>query len=86
MPTKEPKPSTLGPIEPATLYPLTILQERTGFGADAMRTARRNGLRVLYTCGRGFVLGSDFIGFVEATATMAPKLAPSSSQIRKPAA
>lgn len=66
---KQSTPSMLGPIEPHVLYPLTVLQERTGFGNDAMRTARSKGLRVMYAGGRGYVLGRDFIAYLEANST-----------------
>lgn len=57
----------LGPIEPETLYPLTELQARSGFGATAMRSARRSGLNVVYAGGRGFCLGRDFIKWLMET-------------------
>lgn len=60
---------TLGPIEPHILYPLTDLQARSGMGATALRTARRQGLKVMYTAGRGYVLGRDFIAYIEANST-----------------
>lgn len=56
----------LGPIEPHILYPLPELQARAGLGNAAMRTARRAGLKVKYAGGRGYVLGLDFIEYVEA--------------------
>ena len=56
---------TLGPVEPEILYPLSDLQARTGLGAAALRTARRAGLKVRYTGGRGYVKGADFIDYVE---------------------
>lgn len=59
----------LGPIEPHILYPLADLQARSGMGSGALRTARQKGLKVLYTAGRGYVLGRDFIAYVEANAT-----------------
>lgn len=57
---------TLGPVEPHVLYPLPDLQARTGLGNAAMRTARRAGLVVKYAGGRGYVLGRDFIEYIEA--------------------
>ena len=59
---------TLGPIEPHLLYPLADLQARSGMGVGALRTARRQGLKVMYTAGRGYVLGKDFIGYIESVA------------------
>ncbi len=58
----------LGPIEPHILYPLADLQARSGMGVGALRTARRQGLKVLYTAGRGYVMGRDFIAYIEANA------------------
>lgn len=57
--------ASLGPVEPHILYPLPDLQARTGLGNAAMRTARRAGLVVKYAGGRGYVLGRDFIEYVE---------------------
>jgi len=34
-----------------------------------MRSARRNGLRVVYVGGRGFVLGRDFIEYIHERAS-----------------
>jgi hypothetical protein len=34
-------------------------------GSAALRTARRQGLTVKYAGGRGYVLGRDFIGYIE---------------------
>ena len=58
----------LGPIEPHILYPLADLQARSGMGVGALRTARRQGLKVLYTAGRGYVMGRDFIAYIESVA------------------
>lgn len=55
---------TLGPIEPQVLYPLAELQARSGLGAAAMRTARRQGLAVRYFGGRAFLFGQHFIEHV----------------------
>lgn len=58
--------AALGPIEPHILYPLEDLKARSGMGAVAMRTARRAGLVVKYAGGRGYVLGRDFIEYIDA--------------------
>lgn len=58
----------LGPIEPLVMYPLPDLQGRSGMGVGALRTARRQGLKVLYIAGRAYVKGADFIAYVEANA------------------
>jgi hypothetical protein len=56
----------LGPVEPATVYPLADLQARTGLGAAAIREARRNGLRVKYMGGRAYIKGAWWIDYLEA--------------------
>ena len=53
-------------INPAVLYSLDEIKRRSGFGSHAMRIARRNGLRVLYTSGTAFVLGQHFIDYILA--------------------
>lgn len=58
--------TSLGPIEPHVCYPLPDLKNRSGMGSTALRTARATGLRVRYVCGRGFVIGRDFIEWLEA--------------------
>jgi hypothetical protein len=61
------KPNDLarsGVIRPDELYTLPEIVRRTGLGAWALRQARRNGLKVKYSGGRGFVLGRDFIQHV----------------------
>lgn len=55
----------LGPIVPGVLYPLDHLKARSGLGSAALRTARRTGLKVRYAAGRGYILGRDFILWVE---------------------
>ena len=56
----------LGPIEPATLYPLAEFQRRTGWGRHAIRKARGDGLTVHRAGNRAYVLGRDFIDYVTA--------------------
>lgn len=60
-------PRNLAPIEPSVAYPLADFQARTGLGTAGLRTARKNGLRIIYRHRRGFVLGSDFIAYLNAT-------------------
>ena len=57
---------TLGPIEPATVYPLQEFMARSGLGTAAMREARRAGLQVKYIAGRGFVKGEWWISYLES--------------------
>ena len=52
-------------IDPDCLYPLPNAKAILGWGAHAMRLARRNGLVVKYIAGRGYVKGSDIIEHIE---------------------
>lgn len=54
-----------GTIVDGVLYTLEELRQRTGWGARAMREARRDGLPVRYRGGRAFVLGKDVLAFIE---------------------
>jgi hypothetical protein len=65
MTTSAPPRPRLGPIIPDQLYPLTALCERVGLGKTAMRSLRRQGLKVKYVLGRAFVLGADFISLID---------------------
>lgn len=57
------------------LYLLESFKSLTGLGDCWMRNARRRGLRVHRVGGRAFVLGRDFIEFVQnAGANLAPKV------------
>ncbi len=53
-------------IQSGTVYPLEAFKRLTGFGNHAMRTARRNGLKVRYVGGRGFVDADDFHAYLRA--------------------
>ena len=64
MPTATARKQKLQPVIPGTLYPLPTFQEFTGFGRHAMRTARRQGLRVRYLGGRAFVHADDFFDYL----------------------
>lgn len=46
-------------------YPLPVFKKLTGMGAAALREARRKGLPVRRIGLRAFVLGRDFMEFVE---------------------
>ena len=46
------------------IYGLDDFMERTGLKRDAMRAARRNGLRVIYRHNRGFVTGRDWLSYL----------------------
>jgi len=58
-----------GEITRESCYTLSEFQKRTGMKRDAMRTARRNGLRVSYLHGRAFVLGKHWLDYLEAQAS-----------------
>ena len=60
-----PRRSQLG-IDPAKTYPLADFMLLSGFGRDAMRSARRKGLPVLHVSNRAFVKGSDFVAWLES--------------------
>lgn len=62
--TESPTSAGTGVVEADRMYTLTAFEEITGMGKRARRTARRNGLRVLYISKKAFVLGSDFISYV----------------------
>ena len=48
------------------LYRMDEAQERLGLGVAAMRTARKNGLRVCYLGGRAFVSGRELIRYIKS--------------------
>ena len=52
-------------IRPGEIYPLEVFKKLAGFGAHAMRQARRNGLRVRRVNGRAFVHADDFARYLE---------------------
>jgi hypothetical protein len=54
-----------GTVEPGVLYQIEEFKRRTGFGSHAMRSARRNGLRVRYLGGRAFVYADDFFTYID---------------------
>ena len=51
-------------IEPHLLYGLAEFQRLTGMGRHALRAARRAGLEVKYTAGRGWIRGQAWIDYV----------------------
>ena len=63
------KPSALFPpglISPSDLYHLEEAKARLRWNLTAMRTARRNGLKIRYCGGRGYLLGADILAYIEA--------------------
>ena len=57
-----------GAIEPGVMFTLDEIKRRSKLGEWALRTARRNGLRVIYTGGRAFVRGQDFVEYLDRIA------------------
>jgi hypothetical protein len=62
------KAETPGTIEPGVLYSLDEAKQRTRMSNHAFRSARQNGLRVLYVGRRAFVMGDDIISHIQETA------------------
>ena len=58
-------PTAPSPIVPGTVYRLDEFQRVSGLGKAAMRTARRQGLRVRRAGGRAFVHADDFIEYLD---------------------
>lgn len=56
----------LAPIDPNTLYPLKIFHEISGLGQFALTRAQKDGLPVHSQGGRKYVLGSEFIAFIQS--------------------
>lgn len=65
---REPEPDRTGEIRADAAYTLDAFTRATGLRRHAMRAARRAGLRVRYVQKRGFVLGRDFLAYLEAAA------------------
>lgn len=57
-------PEQLGTIQDSETYPLAVFMERAGIKRHAMRTLRKQGLKVIRTGGRAFVRGRDFSAFL----------------------
>lgn len=60
--------STPAVIEAGCIYSVEEFRRRVGWGLHAMRTARRNGLRVIYTAGRCYVRGDDALAYFDRVA------------------
>ena len=50
-------------VQAGAIYRLDDFKRRVGWGSHAMRAARRNGLRVIYTGGRAYVRGDDAVQY-----------------------
>ena len=56
-----------GSIGASDLYLIDELKRRLGLSSWAMRRAQRRGLRVYKIARRKYVLGKDYIAYVEST-------------------
>ena len=63
--TASPVAATSFGIKRGEVYSLPAFRKITGLGRAALRTARRQGLRVAYQGNRGFVSGDAFCDFIE---------------------
>jgi len=54
-----------GELRPETVYTLSKAKFVTSWGDASFRSARRNGLRVIYLGRQAFVKGSDLIAYIE---------------------
>lgn len=57
-------PRDLSPIQSDSTYPLTEFARRAGLGKQALRTARKQGLKVRRLGNRSYVRGNDFHEFI----------------------
>lgn len=55
-----------------TAYPLAEFARLTGMNKAALRSARRNGLRCRYHGNKAFIVGADFLQWLESLPTTAP--------------
>jgi hypothetical protein len=55
----------LAPIEAGTVYPLPIFCQRTGLERASLRRMRANGFRVLRVGKRSYVIGGDFLRYID---------------------
>lgn len=56
----------LAPIQVGSCYPLSEFSRRTGMGPAALRSARKQGLKVRKIGNRKYVRGADFDAFLSA--------------------
>ncbi|QDT56899.1 hypothetical protein Pan44_49610 [Caulifigura coniformis] len=54
-------------VLPDVMYPLATFEQTFKVGRHAMRQARRDGLKVKYSAGKGWLLGRDWIDHVQRT-------------------
>ncbi|MEX2119577.1 MAG: hypothetical protein WD847_08280 [Pirellulales bacterium] len=58
----------LEPIKADVAYPLPLFMRLSGMSSWAMRTAKKNGLRVRAAGNRKFVLGNDWLEYLSRQA------------------
>ncbi len=63
--TRKPAKQECGEISRDASYTLGELSKRTGLKRDALRSARQKGLRVVYLHNRGYVLGRDWLSYID---------------------
>ncbi len=54
-----------GEISRDSSYTLSDFSNRTGLKRDAIRAARRNGLRVIYKHSRAYIMGRDWLAYLD---------------------
>jgi hypothetical protein len=59
-------PAVSGEIRADSLYRLSEVSRRLGWGARSQAQARRDGLRVVLYAKRGYILGADVLAFFKA--------------------
>jgi hypothetical protein len=67
-PTQPKGASALGCIQADAAYPYEEFQKLTGQGRTAMRSFRMQGLRVIRAGNRRYILGRDWLAFLESLA------------------
>lgn len=68
------KAKSAGTITDKDLYSIEEFKQRCGVGGFALFLARLNGLRVLKFDGKKFILGRDFISYLESRSPKKQKL------------
>lgn len=63
------KPQSAGPIRNGETYTLDEFKARSRWGNGAIRSARRNGLRMILAGNICFIRGEDFNQYLEKVAT-----------------
>jgi hypothetical protein len=58
--------SECGEISKDASYTLADFSARTGLKRDALRTARQNGLRVVYKHNRAYIMGRDWLSYLDS--------------------